>query len=86
MANALAKSSNRELRNARQRRYRTRLKDQLKVLKLTADPVDVADLLRDAGIAIPNSDPETLNKYLTDFIRLWNEGRIGITLDPDPEE
>jgi hypothetical protein len=53
-------------------------------LSLDADPQDVIEFLKEADIAVPpNADKETFNRCLTDFIRLWNEGKIGIILNPE---
>jgi hypothetical protein len=75
----------RELRTAKQRAYRARLKDGLKSHKLDADPLDIAELLRAVHIAVPpDPDSQGLNRGLTDLVRRWNDGRIRIlVVNPD---
>jgi hypothetical protein len=69
----------RELRTAKQRAYRARLKDGLKSYKLDADPQDMAELLTVAHIAVPpNADVQAINRGLTDLARLFSEGRLRV--------
>jgi hypothetical protein len=73
----------RQLRTAKQQAYRARLKDGFKSHKLDADPLDVAELLKVAHIAIPpNPDQKALNRGLTDLVQLWNEGKVGVVRVP----
>jgi hypothetical protein len=68
---------------AKKRAWRRRSRDGLRVLKLEADPLDVAEFLAEAGILVAaNADAEELGRRLTDLVRLWHEGRIGLLCPP----
>jgi hypothetical protein len=68
----------RALQTVNQRAYRKRRRDGMKSFRLEADPTDVADMLREAGVIVPNGDARTLEACLTAFVRLWAEGRISV--------
>ena len=68
---------------AKKRAWRRRSGDGLAVLRLEADPLDVAEFLAEAGILVAaNADAEELGRRLTDLVRLWHEGRIGLLCPP----
>jgi hypothetical protein len=64
---------------ARKRAYRARIRDGLAVFRVTADALDIAELLAEAGVLVGvNADAEALGAGLSDLVRLWQEGRIGL--------
>jgi hypothetical protein len=68
---------------AKKRAWRRRSGDGLAVLRLEADPLDVAEFLAEAGIVVAaNADSEALGKCLTDLIRRWHDGRLALLCPP----
>jgi hypothetical protein len=68
---------------AKKRAYR----DGLRVFRLTADPLDLAELLAEVGIHVTGADPETLHQGLTKLVEDWHSGRIGLLVqDLDIED
>ena len=64
---------------ARQAAKKRAYRNGLRVFRVTADPLDVAEFVGEAGIAVAaNADAETLNRSLTEMLRLWHDGRLGL--------
>ena len=73
----------RNLRREKQRRYRQRLRLGRVSVRMEVDPADVAELLHEAGVFVPDPAPKTLGNCMTIFFELWQEGRVRVTRHRD---
>jgi hypothetical protein len=69
---------------ARKRAYRAGLRS----FRLAADPVDLIELLGEAGVVVGvNPDARAVGDGLTRLVEMWNSGRIGLLVrDADGED
>ena len=64
----------------RQTAYYHRKRAGLSVVKLCADTVTVAELLREAGIFVAYSDPASVGAGLEELVRQWELGLLHVTV------
>jgi hypothetical protein len=69
----------RQLRNAKQARYRRPDRDGQKQIRFFEDPADVAEFLHEAGVFVPDAHPATLGKCIKVMIDLRREGVLRVT-------
>jgi hypothetical protein len=62
----------------RQARYMRRKRAGLRLLKVVADPVEVADLIRACGLIPVDASPEALAAGIQAVIELWSTGSLRV--------
>ena len=62
----------------RQAAYQRRRRSGLQVLRVTADPQDVGELLRAAGLTPTSDDPEALAEGLRMVIEMHSAGELSL--------
>jgi len=75
---ALAKAASHK-KPSRQRAYYHRKRAGLSVIRLCADPVTIAELLREAGIFVAYSDPASVGAGLEELLRRWELGQLEVS-------
>jgi len=65
-------------RMTRQARYQRRRRAGLRLLKVVADPVEVADLLSACGLIPVDASPEALATGIQAIVELWSSGSLHV--------